>query len=228
MHGARIRDWLDGEPYVFLDPALDNRGAKTTTDPTFLESVAPEGTQRIVVGLSEFSEYSRPGETSFDHSVVVVYPFDERACELLREIIVEGRVKRMLIIVWSSRYLVADMLEGLGAMNLFTGTTAPVPDPLQLAAADAMVAEQYNGLGSGRGKDAVIQLLRAFSDEGYLLDESWIRALFAAGGTFRSAESVAKFLTEMNDGVRHRVRQRFVSDIVRVLREQLGSPLDQV
>jgi hypothetical protein len=52
-----------------------------------------------------------------------------------------------------------------------------------------MINEQYNGLSSGRGKDVVVQLLRAFSNSGYPLDEgAWLRAFFAAGGTFPHAD----------------------------------------
>lgn len=220
--GRRIREWLDGEPYIFVDLALDKRGKKTPTDSMFADSVAPAGAQRITVGLSEFLEYSRPGDGYFDHALVVIYPFEERECELLREVIAQARIKRVFVIVWSAFYLVRDMLDGLGAVNLFDGSRVAQPDPLQVAAAEAMVAEEYNGLESGRGKDAVIQLLRAFREEGYLLDETWIHALFAAGGSYRSAQTLARFLKEMNDGVKHRIQARFVPDIVRVLRAQIA------
>ena len=48
------------------------------------------------------------------------------------------------------------MLDGLGAVDLHTGESAPPFDPVQLEAAKSIVDEQYNGLGSGRGKDAIV------------------------------------------------------------------------
>ena len=46
---------------------------------------------------------------------------------------------------------------------------------------------------SGRGRDAVVQLVRAFSSEGCSTDvEVWLRAYFAAGGTFHHSESIEK------------------------------------
>ena len=87
-----------------------------------------------------------------------------------------------------------------------------------------MVNEEYNGLSSGHGKDAVVQLVRAFTAAGYPLDvDSWLRAYFAAGGTFRHGESVAKLLTEMKKGVQHRVKPRYVSEIVEVLRDRTSA-----
>ena len=83
---------------------------------------------------------------------------------------------------------------------------------------------EYNGLSSGRGKDSVICLLRAFTNSGYPLDETdWMRAYFAAGGNFRHCETVVKFVREMKNGVRHRVQSRYRGDIVDFLREQESS-----
>lgn len=83
------------------------------------------------------------------------------------------------------------------------------------------VDEQYNGLASGNGKAAVVQLLRAFTSAGYPLDaDTWLRAYFAAGGTFRHATTVAKLITEMKAGTQHRIRPRYRTDILSVLRER--------
>ncbi|MDT4994220.1 MAG: hypothetical protein QOH97_4112 [Actinoplanes sp.] len=101
----------------------------------------------------------------------------------------------------------------------------PAPDPLQVAAAKLTVDEQYNGLSSGRGKDAVVQLLRAFTGSAYPLDgDAWLRAFFAAGGAFRHADSVVKFVKEMKAGTKHRVTPRFRDDILDILRERVTSP----
>jgi hypothetical protein len=90
-------------------------------------------------------------------------------------------------------------------------------------AATSWVAREYNGLSSGRGKDAVVQILKAFQADGYSLHEStWLSAFFAAGGSFSHAESVAKLLREIQKGTKHRVSPAFRPDIVSVLRVQLA------
>ncbi|GAB3137628.1 hypothetical protein GCM10027057_16770 [Marisediminicola antarctica] len=87
--------------------------------------------------------------------------------------------------------------------------------------AESMIDEQYNGLSSGRGKDAVVQLVRAFAAEGYPVDvDVRLRAYFAAGGTFRHAESIGKLIRETNAGTKHRVKQRYRDNIVEILRDR--------
>jgi hypothetical protein len=49
--------------------------------------------------------------------------------------------------------------------------------------------------------------------------DAWLCAYFAAGGTFRHAESIAKLIGEMKKGTKHRVRTRYVDNIVEVLRD---------
>jgi hypothetical protein len=89
-------------------------------------------------------------------------------------------------------------LDGQGALNLHTGEASPAPDPLMVAAAKMMVGEACNGLSSGHGKDSVVQLVRAFAAEGHRTEvDPSLRAYFAAGGSFRHAESVAKLVKEM-------------------------------
>jgi hypothetical protein len=92
---------------------------------------------------------------------------------------------------------------------------------VQLEAAKCWVDEQYNGLSSGNGKDAVVQLLRLFSAAGYPLDaDTWLRAFFAAGGKFDEATKVAKLIKEMQGGTQHRIKPRYQPEILSVLRER--------
>lgn len=87
-----------------------------------------------------------------------------------------------------------------------------------------MIDEQYNGLSSGYGKDAVVQLVRAFAREGYPVDpEAWLRAYFVAGGDFRHSESIEKLVTEMRNGVKHRVQSRYVDDIFRLIVDRVSA-----
>ncbi|KQZ84128.1 hypothetical protein ASD56_08935 [Microbacterium sp. Root166] len=91
-------------------------------------------------------------------------------------------------------------------------------------AASMMVDEQYNGLSSGYGKDAVVQLVRAFASEGLPVDpESWLRAYFVAGGDFRHADSINKLVTEMRSGVKHRVQSRYVDNIFQLISDRVQS-----
>lgn len=84
-----------------------------------------------------------------------------------------------------------------------------------------IVREEYNGLSSGHGKDTVVQLVRAFADNGYPIDaDAWLRAYFAAGGSFSHAESLGKLVNEMQAGIRHRVKRRYRDDIFDIIRER--------
>lgn len=79
-------------------------------------------------------------------------------------------------------------LHGLRALNLHTQESAPANDPLLLAAAKMIKNEECNGLSSGHGKDAIMQLVRAFAAQGYPVEpDPWLRAYFAVGGSFRHA-----------------------------------------
>lgn len=158
-------------------------------------------------------------------AVVVLHPFDQRDCEALSEMIGSEAASRVFVLIWSPRDIIRAWLDGHGAVDLHTGEPLPAPDPLQVAAAKLMVDEQYNGLSSGRGKDAVVQLLRAFTGSGYPLDGgAWLRAFSAAGGAFRHADSVVTFVKEMKAGTKHRVTPRFRDDILDILRERVTSP----
>jgi hypothetical protein len=123
--------------------------------------------------------------------------------------------------------MVHTYLDGLRALNLHTNESAPASDSLLLSAAEMIKDHDYNGLSSGRGKDAIVQLVRAFAAEGYPVEpEIWLRAYFTVGGSFRHAESVEKLVKEMKAGTKHRVRQRYREDIVQILREQLAEKAD--
>ncbi|MDF1478791.1 hypothetical protein PYV02_06795 [Leifsonia sp. H3M29-4] len=220
---AVIRDWLGDAPYLFAAPDLKKHETENDADREFVDFVAPDPASRRVFALSELGQLRRSGDDELGHAVMIIHPYKEKDCELLREIILAGRVARIFVIIWARADDVCVMLDGLGAVDLDTGESAPPLDPVQLEAAVSMVDEQYNGLGSGRGKDAVIQLLRAFTKTGYPLDEeAWLRAFYAAGGEFEEALKIGKFIKEMQKGVKHRVKQRFVPEIVDVLRARVA------
>lgn len=150
---------------------------------------------------------------------LLLHPYRDEECELVRELHRSGSVARLFVVVWSPQDMVKRWLDGVGAVNLHTGSVVNAPDPAQLEAARCWVDEQYNGLASGNGKSAVVQLLRVFSDAGYeLTADTWLQAFFAAGGDFDEAESVAKLIRELKNGVRHRIKDRYRPEILDVLR----------
>lgn len=217
---AVIREWLGGPPYVFAVSDPKRLQKPNSADMEFVNYVAVEkGSQRIV-GIAELRKLTQESRR-FNGTLTVLHPYDQDDCELLREIVASDRVERLLVIVWSPMDMVRIWLEGRGARNLDTGSFPEAPDVVQLEAARCMVSEQYNGLSTGNGKAAVVQLIRACTDAGYPLDsDAWLRAFFAAGGEFRHAESISKLVSEMKKGTKHRVQQRYRPEILSILQER--------
>ncbi|VXB67187.1 hypothetical protein [Frigoribacterium sp. 9N] len=221
---AIIRDWLGDPPYLFAVTDVkkfdhDDRGA----DVEAAEYIAPSKADRIVFNISELSRLEREDKV-IDQAVVVLHPFEQRELETIRRAVEAESVGKVFVLIWSRYDMVRTWLDGLGAVDLHTHTTCPASDPLLLAAAEMIQNEDYNGLSSGRGKDAVVQLVRAFAAEGYLVEpEPWLRAYFAVGGSFHHAESIQKLIKEMMAGTRHRVKPRYRDNIVEIMREQLAA-----
>lgn len=215
-----IRGWLGEPPYVFATADRKKYDGHSSADREFAGYLAPAAAERRVIDVSALGELRRSGKT-ITGPLVVLHPHREQDCELLRQVVAAGSVARMFVIIWSPRDMVRAWLDGLGAVDLHTGAAIEAPDAVQLEAARCWVDEQYNGLSSGNGKAAVVQLLRVFTCAGYPLNaDTWLRAYFAAGGTFRHAAAVVKFITEMQNGTQHRIKDRYVPDILTVLRER--------
>jgi hypothetical protein len=214
---ARIRDWLGDLPLLLATSDLKKYKDQHSADREFVRYLLGDAPRPPIMTFAELDELRRPGDP-VSACVVALHPYGEYDCETLRKIVVAGRLARVFVIVWAPTEAVRTMFDGLGAVDLHTGEAAPAPDAVQFEAAKSMVAEQYNGLASGNGKDAVVQLVRAFAAEGYPLDvDSWLRAFFRAGGEFDEAVKVKKLIEEMQKGVRHRVKQRYRPDIVGIL-----------
>lgn len=220
QQSAVIRKWLGDPPYVFATADRKKYQQTNSADRSFVTYIAPATTEQRVIDLSALRELRRP-DKSLTRSLVVLYPHKEQDCDLLREVVEVSSVPSLFVIIWSPRDIIRNWLDGLGAVNLHTGAALEAPDAVQLEAARCWVDEQYNGLASGNGKAAVVQLLRAFTSAGYPLDaDIWLRAYFAAGGKFRHATTVAKLITEMKAGTQHRITARYRTDILSVLRER--------
>lgn len=219
---AKIRDWLGGPPFLFATTDAKRFESDNSADQEFVDFVAPEATTRQVFNLAELRDLQRSGET-LDQAIVILHPYEEPDCELLREVVEASTVARLLVIVWSQQDMVRAWLDGIGALDLHAGSPHPTPDPVQLKAAKSWVSEQYNGLSGDIGKSVVVELLRVFTAADYTLDvDTWLRAFFAAGGEFAQAEAIAKLIQEMQRGVRHRIKERFRPNILDVLRERAG------
>jgi hypothetical protein len=220
QQSAVIRDWLGSPPYVFVTADRKKYESDHSADRVFIKYVAHDADERRVIDLSDLNELRR-ADKSVTRPLVVLHPYKERDCDLLRGVVATESVAKLFVIVWSSHGMVRAWLDGVGATNLHTGSALEAPDAVQLEAAKCWVGEQYNGLSSGNGKDAVVQLLRVFTAAGYPLDaDTWLRAFFAAGGEFDEATKVAKLIKEMQGGTQHRIKTRYRPDILSVLRER--------
>ncbi len=209
QQSARIRQWLTDSSLFFATTDVKKFGASNSADREFVEYLGAGTAAPKVITFGDLRELRRDGD-AIDAAVVALHPFKDQDCETLREVIDAGRLAKVFGIIWAPSDLARTMFEGLGATNLHTGSTVPSSDPVQLEAAKCVVREQSKGLASGYGKDAVVQLLRVFTAAGYPLDrETWLRAFFAAGGEFDEAEKVGKLISEMQAGVRHRVKARY-------------------
>ncbi|WP_278314999.1 hypothetical protein [Lolliginicoccus levis] len=218
----RIAQWLGdsrlvfvvGKPERFDDP---DRSADRETAIHIGRTANP----RPVVSFDDLARLSERGDAG-DIAAIALHPVGKPDCDKLREAVEAGRLGLVFVQVWARTDSVRAWLEGRGATDLHAGDAVPQLDPLRVAACGLMVDEEYNGLAAGRGKDAVVQLLRAMAAEGDPLDaDEWIRCYFAAGGSFGEADAVARFAREVREGKRHRVSPRYHREIVGVLREQI-------
>jgi hypothetical protein len=196
-------------------------GARRDADFETATFITPKSASRKVLAIQELGRPER--DRMAKRAVVVLHPFEEADVEGLAQAVKGGTLERLFVMIWSPRDTVRTWLDGLGAINLHRGEPLEAPDPLMVEAARSMVGEEYNGLGQGNGKNAVVQLVRAFAAEGYLVEvDPWLRTYFAAGGTFRHAEEVAKLVRKMKAGTKHRVSPRYRDNIVEILRERIA------
>lgn len=216
---ATIRDWIGEEPYLFAVTDVkkfnhDGRDADIET----AQFIAPNSSTRKAVNIIELDRLPRDQQV-IDRAVVILHPYDVRDLDALASAIKHESLRKVFVMIWSPGDMAQLWLDGLGAINLHTGQALAAPDPVMVEAGRSMVSEEYNGLSSGNGKDAVVQLVRAFTAAGYALDvDAWLRAYFAAGGAFRHGEEVAKLIGEMKKGTKHRVTPRYRDNIVEILR----------
>lgn len=220
---AVIRDWLGEAPYLFAVKSAAKFRTDRPADLETVEFIAPDPMSRKVFSIGELVTLNYENQ-ALNHGIAVVHPYEERDLDALALAVANDRVAKVFVMIWSPADIVRIWLDGLGAIDLHAGHAATSPDPVMIEAAKSMVMEEHNGLSSGYGKDTVVQLVRAFTAADYPLDiEVWLRAYFAAGGTFRNGESLKKLLKEMKSGVKHRVKDRLRPNIVEILQERVES-----
>lgn len=224
-NSARIREWLGESPILYaVTDTKKFSNSERNADFEAYGYLQAQNTKHHVVNIADLTRLIQQ-EGAPNISVVVLHPFEPRDCEILREVFDAAVLQRIFILVWSPHDVIRTWLDAHCATNLQTGASHPSIEPLQLAAAQLLVDRQYNGLSTGRGKDAAVQLIRAFTTEGRLFDEAdWLCAFFAAGGNFAESESLKKLIREMKKGVNHRVKPAFRPEILDILRKQIATP----
>lgn len=214
---ARIREWLGAAPFLFATASKKQYDGHASLDRTIVEHIAPTAADRTVVEIQRLHELIRD-DSAISHPITVLRPFEEADCDLIAELVHGGRLQKVFVIVHHESYPIRTWLDAMGATNLHSGSSVTPITPVLREAAESIKDEDYNGLSFGRGKDAIVQLVRAFEPHGYQADPGlWMRAYFAVGGSFGHAAEISKLVTEMQRGVRHRVKPRYRDEIYDIL-----------
>jgi hypothetical protein len=216
---AVIRDWLGKAPHLFAvaDPAYVHKKPQSIDRET-LQYIAPTAESRHIVSIAQLRSLGADGAT-YDHAIAILHPHDDTNADAVREFLTAGTFSRALVMVWHGEQLFRTCHDGMHALDLHTGTTTDPIAPVMIEAARMIKNEDYNGLSSGHGKDATVQLLRVFGENGYPIErEPWLRAYFSVGGSIRHAQTIAKLIEEMRRGVRHRVERHYRDDIFAILK----------
>ncbi|MDQ1175000.1 hypothetical protein QE430_003307 [Microbacterium testaceum] len=217
-----VTTWLEGNPPLFfVSGTAQSRRGRPSAAANAARYIA-NGAAFELMPLTDLAAVLG-SNARVDRPTIVLFPQKYEDLDLLRELVEDGHLETVLVLVRFDGVLLRTWIESQGAVNLHTGQKAPGPAPVVLEAASMMVEEQYDGLESGRGKDAVVQLLRVFTAEQHNLDDSdWLRAFFAAGGDFRNAHAVGQFAREMRDGRHHRTRTRYVEQIYQQITKRVA------
>ncbi|MFA5608488.1 MAG: hypothetical protein WDA07_15180 [Leucobacter sp.] len=226
---AQIRAWIgDTSAYVFCAEKAEYLEADTRKRGIardLLEAIRSPEAKTIATTYGELSQLE--GQR-FDAVLIATIPHGERETESLLRAIRAGTFTKLLVISLHDGEFVNHLFDAFAAVDVASGERHELPDSLRAEAARMMVNEEYNGLGSGNGKDTVLTLIHAFREAGYPVDKrAWLGAYFAAGGKARHAETVAKYIDEIGKGIKHRYRNRYRSNIVEILQERMDENLSE-
>lgn len=216
-HSRAIQEWVGDGKHLVAVSRFPTKARQRTADASAMQYVSPSATR---VGPVEIRDLHREVGEIVMAPVVFIHPMPGEDEEAIRELVAEHKITRALVLIWAPSDRIRLWLDSQGAQNLAGTASPPPPDGVLRQAALAIVREEYNGLGSGNGKDTAVQAIRALAREGYPLDpQAWARAVLSVGASIRSAETVMKFVTEIAHGRQHRTRPRLRDDIARVWRE---------
>lgn len=213
-----IRNWAGAPPYLFAvvdttKVTADDRDADLQT----IEFLAPDPSRRKLFDITELNRLEREHKV-VAHAILAIHPFGVSQAEVIRRAIDAESIKRLFVMLWSPHDRIRNWLDARSAVNLASGDALNAPNPMMVEAARMMVSHEYNGLSSGGGKDAVVQLVLAFARAGYPIDvDSWLRAFYAAGGSFHHGDAISKLVGEMHAGTRHRVQPAYRNDILDII-----------
>jgi hypothetical protein len=217
-NSRRVIEWLahDGRHGVLVGEVSSLQPGSHSCNRETAEFLALSGERMVVAAIGDLGRLSK----NVSLPLAVLHPRREGDLEAMRVAVLDKRVDRLFVMLWSpTDHDALALLQALGATNLATGRrTAPL-DPLIVEAARMMVDEEYNGIGGGRGKDVTLSLLHALRADGLPMDaQIWVAAILRAGGDWRSVQTLRKFVTEIRGGTRHRYKNVMRADIVDVLR----------
>lgn len=219
-NGMAIREWLGGDRVMIAVPYAAKYAEPRNLEREAADYILPADVERVVVSYADLSR-QLAGDKVLPLPVLALHPFDAKDCDRLRTMVDEDRLARVCVLVWSAQHQSLMWLKGQQGLDLYTREIEEAPDPAVLEATKMMVSELYNGIGHGRGKDVTVQLLRAFTESGDPLDhDRWLGAFYRSGGDFASGEDLTKFIREMKEGVRHRIRTTLRPNIVEILRDR--------
>ena len=118
---AVIRAWLGPPPCVFATADKKKYQSDHSADREFVRYVTGAADERSVIALMNLVELRRDGKV-LARPLVVLHPYKESDCDLLREIVSASSLTKLFVIVWSPNDLVRTWLDGVGALNLHTGS----------------------------------------------------------------------------------------------------------
>lgn len=217
----RIRDWIGATPaYLFCAEKEEHFTAKShRLEHDLTEHLEVPGIKSI---RATYADLRHAEGKKLDATLLALIPFKEVEIEAIRQAVEDDTFEKVVVIISTESGVLRAMLRGFGSTNLGAEEKDATADPLLVEAARMMVNEEYNGLGSGNGKGAVLGLIHAFRDAGVSASkDDWLAAYFAAGGKVRHAETVAKYLDEIAKGTKHRYESWFDSKIVKILSKRI-------
>ena len=98
-----IRNWVGTAPYLFAVPNIARFHESTRNlEREVADFIAPEGTERSVHSIANFGEL-RNTDTVVERCVIVVHPRQREDVETLRELVDDGKLLKVFVLIWWMR-----------------------------------------------------------------------------------------------------------------------------